>query len=170
MTFQVEVQWNVAALGPIFSAGVKQLAAAIRKESRADVKAGIRGRFDRGVIVKTKRIDAHTYVITEHLKPAFAKVWEYGGHSVGRPLLWMPSPPHKLKLRHYAGKLLKKGRTLISQGSGVRVRGMHGTGTRKAEVQFIGVHSVTHRQRFHLRNIATREAQKFINYMGSFRT
>jgi hypothetical protein len=171
MTFQIEVKWNVAAFGPIFRQGVNELAKQIRNQSRADVKAGIRGRFSRGVIVKTERLQSRDgYVIREFLKPAFAKVWEYGGVSVGKPLMWVPVFPNKLKLRRYGGRLVRRGRALISQGSGVKVRGLHGTGSRQAIVMYAGVSSVSHRRRFHLRDIALRETNKLVNYLGTFKT
>lgn len=167
MVFQVEVRWNVKQFGPVIREAVAATSKTIQERARKDVAAGVRhpGRFVKGTTTKVARVRGG-YAIQLFLRPTFAKVWEYGGTSVGKPLLWLPAPGNKVKLRNFGGKLIKRGRVLVTASRTVAIRGMAGTGQKAGQVKYIGVASVTHRRRFHLREIAMDEANKFVQKMG----
>jgi hypothetical protein len=163
--FHVEVSWNVKEMGPVMREAVAQTARIIRDRARADVSGALRnpGRFVKGTDAKVEKI-AGGYAIDVTQKPAYAKVWEFGGVSVGKPLLWLPAPGTKVKLRHYRGQLIRpKGkRVLIAARAGQKIKGMSGTGsTTRGQVKYVGITSVTHRKRLHLAQIAFDEANKF---------
>lgn len=168
--FEVEVNWNVKDMGPIFREAVVQTAKVIRERSRADIKAGVRGNYARGYWNKVEKIEGG-YKISETVRPAYVKVWEYGGTSVAKSgkLMWIPAPGNKTKLKKWkGGKLIRPGgkRVLMTMGSTRKIRGMAGTGTGVGRVQYIGITSMTHRKRFHLRQIAVEEANNFSKHWG----
>ena len=169
MTFEVEVGWNIKDMGPIFREAVTQTAKAMRVRSRADISAGVGGNYARGYWNKVTKIPGG-YKISETVRPAYVKVWEYGGTSVGKPLLWIPATGNMTPIKKWkGGKLIRPGgkNVLMTTGSTVKVRGMAGTGSGVGKVQYIGVRSVTHRQRFHLRQIAIEEANNFSKHWGT---
>lgn len=168
MSFEVEVGWNVKEMGPIFREAVTQTAKIIRERSRADISAGVRGRYARGYWNTVEKIEGG-YKISETVRPAYVKVWEYGGTSVGKPLLWIPVGTNKTPIKKWKGGMLvrPKGKNvLMTAGSRVKVRGMAGTGSGVGAVQYIGIRSMVHRKRFHLRQIAVEEAQNFTKRWG----
>lgn len=156
MVFQVDVRVNVADFGPIVRDAVKEVEKNIRERSRQDIAgSGISrpGKFVKGLRTQTRKLGTG-YVIQVTLRPSYAKIWEYGGTSTGKPLLWIPLPPNRTKLRNWAGKLNHpRGSRVLLGGSG------------RKQVKFVGVTSVTNRQRFHLRQIAVEEANKFLQQM-----
>jgi hypothetical protein len=168
MTFEVEVGWKIADMGPIFREAVVDTAKTIRQRSRADIAAGVRGKYARGYWNKVEKISGG-YKISETVRPAYVKVWEYGGTSVGKPLLWIPASGNKFTIKKYPGILIKpRGKNvLMTPGSTVKVRGMAGTGSGVGTVKYIGIRSMTHRKRFHLRQIAIEEANNFSKTWGT---
>jgi hypothetical protein len=168
--FEVQVAWNIKDMGPIFREAVVQTAKVMRVRSRADIAAGVRGKYSRGYWNKVEKI-AGGYKISETVRPAYVKVWEYGGRSVAKPgkLLWIPVSPNKTAIKKWSGgKLIRPAgkRVLMTEGSTRKIRGMAGTGSGVGKVQYLGIKSMTHRKRFHLRQIATEEANNFSKHWG----
>ena len=93
-TFQVTVDWRVKDTGPIFREAVNQTAKIIRDRSRQDVAGGLHhaDRFVRGTNTKVEKVEGG-YAIDVIQKPSFAKVWETGGTSRGKPFVVSRSPP-----------------------------------------------------------------------------
>jgi hypothetical protein len=166
MVFQVEVRWNIKQLGPVLREAIVGLEKIIQQRSKQDIATNVSGRFAKGLTTGVKRI-SRGYVIQVFQRPAFGKVWEYGGVSVGKPLLWIPVPGSPRRISRYGGKLFRpRGtRVLMSMPSRVAITGVMGSGQRKPQVKYIGVSSVTHRPRLHLRKIALEEANKFSQIM-----
>jgi hypothetical protein len=152
MPFLVEIKTNLPQHGPIVRSAVVELSRQMRERSRKDIaSAGRFGRYSKGFTTSFKAIPGG-YQVQSFLKPGFLKVKEYGGISVGKPLLWIPKPPLRIKVRKYGGKLIRpKGKRVL-----VNARG---------QVAYIGVTSVTHRRIFHLRAIAQQEAERFVVHM-----
>jgi hypothetical protein len=167
MPFLVEVNTNLREHGPIVRSAVVMLSRTLRERGRKDIaSAGHFGRYAKGWNTSFKAVPGG-FVVQAFLRPAFLKVEEYGGVSVGKPLLWIPKPPLRIKARRYGGRLFRPpgSRVLLAVGRRVRVRGMAGTGGGGSQVAYIGVTSVTHRPRFHLRAITQQEAERFIVLM-----
>jgi hypothetical protein len=150
MPFLVEVSTNLRDHGPIVRSAVVMLSQRIRTRSRKDIAAaGHFGRYAKGFNTSFKRISGG-YVVETQLRPAFLKVKEYGGVSIGKPFLWIPKPPLRIKLRKYGGKLIRP------KGKRVLIRPTDG------EVMYIAIPSVTHRAVFHLRQIEKEETERFV--------
>jgi len=150
MPFMVEINTNLREHGPIVRSAVVMLSQRIRERSRKDIAAaGHFGRYAKGFTTSFKSIQGG-YVVETRLRPAFLKVKEYGGISVGKPFLWIPKPPLRIKLRKYGGKLFRP------KGKRVLIRPTDG------EVMYIAINSVTHRPVFHLRQIEKEESERFI--------
>jgi hypothetical protein len=157
MGFQIEVRAeNFETSGALVRYAVVQTSRAIRERGRMDVATvGSLGRIGKGAFnTRFKRVP-NGYVIDGYLRPSFLKVFETGGTSVGRPLLWIPIPPLKVKVRKYGGKLIRP------RGSRVLLRASD------KRPLYVGVTSITNRQRLHLRQIAYEEASKFIDRYGA---
>jgi len=169
--FRVRVQWNVKELGPVLKAVADGLAKNIETRSRADIaNSGLANpsRYVKGLRARVRTGPRRGYRVQVFLRPNFAHVWEYGGTSVGKPLLWIAQPGAPRRIKAYGGKLFRPKGTnvLISKPSRTRVRGMAGTGQAKAKVMYVGVKSVSHARRFHLRQIAYEEANKLTDIMA----
>jgi hypothetical protein len=169
--FEVSVDWKVKEMGPVFREAVAQMAKTVRDRSREDVAGGLHnpGRFVKGTNVSVDKVEGG-YSVDVIQRPAFAKVWEFGGVSRGKPFLWLPAPGNRIPKRRYLGRLIRpKGkRVLIAAAAGVPVTGMAGTGkTARGQVKYIGVTSITNRKRFHLSQIAMEEANKFIEHWST---
>ena len=151
--FLVEANWNVNEFGPVIRSAVVETAKHIRERSRADIaQAGRFGRYAKGYTTQVQRAPGG-YAIQCFLNPGFLKVFEYGGTSVGKPLLWVPVKPLRIKLRRYGGKLIRpKGKRVLFRPSDRRI-------------MYVGVSSITNRQRFHLRTIAYQEAERLMTNM-----
>jgi hypothetical protein len=153
MSFKVEVDWKVKDSGPILVEAVRDTAQTIEQRSKADVAGNVNnpGRFVKGTTAKVEKVSGG-YSIKVRQKPAFTKVWETGGVSVGKPLLWIPVHGVKGRVRKFKGKLIRlPGKQVL----------MATTGKFKDMIRYIGVSSVTHRKRLHLKEIAIDEANKF---------
>jgi hypothetical protein len=168
--FEIKIDVKLANNRDVIGQAARETAKIIRERSRQDIAGALNrpGRFVKGLTTRVRSI-SKGYAIQVFQWPSYAKVWEYGGTSVGKPLLWLPAMGNRLKRRNYLGKLIRPPgkNVLMSTGAGVAVRGIFGTGP-KREVKFIGVRSVTHRKRFHLREIALDEASKFATRMRQF--
>jgi hypothetical protein len=171
--FRVKVQWSVKDLGPVIKSVGEALAKNIQTRSRADIaNSGLRNptRYVKGLTTKV-RGRRGGQVVQVFLAPSFAHVWEYGGTSLGRPLLWMRARPGIPKRAGaFGGRLFRPPGTnvLIAKRSKVKIRGMAGTGQGGTQVMYIGVKSVTHARRFHLRQIAYDEANKLTDIMRGY--
>ena len=170
-TFRVQVKWNVKELGPVLKAVADSVAKNIQTRSRADIaSSGLRhpARYVKGLRTAVRTAPRKGYRVQVFLSPAYSHVWEYGGTSLGKPLLWIAQPGAPRRVRKYGGKLfrLPGSNVLVSRPSRVKIRGMAGTGMAKPKVMYIGVKSVTHARRFHLRQIAYDEANKLTDIMA----
>ena len=157
MPFQIEVRAeNFETSGALVRYAVVQTSRAIRDRGRQDVATvGSLGTYGKGTFnTRFKRVP-NGYVIDGYLRPSFLKVLETGGTSVGKPLLWIPIPPLKIKVRKYSGELIRP------RGSRVLLR----AGDKRP--MYVGVSSITNRQRLHLRQIAYDEASKFVDRYGA---
>jgi hypothetical protein len=158
MPLEVNVDWNVKDSGPIYVEAVRSTAEAIEQRSKQDVASNLdhAARFVRGTTAKTEKIPGG-YVIKVRQRPAFAKMWETGGVSSGKPLLWIPARGHKQKIHKTRAKLIRPGSSRVLLAA---------SGRNKGQVLFVGLSSVTHRKRLHLKQIATDEAKKFAERWG----
>src|SRR5262245_13757028 len=115
MPFLVEVSTNLREHGPIIRSAVVATSQAMRDRMRQDITGSIRNgrRFARGLQTGLNAVSGG-YFINVYLRPAYAKVFEYGGVSVGKPTLWIPVPPLRAKVRNYVGKLIRpKGKRVL---------------------------------------------------------
>ena len=78
MVFQVEVRWDIKEMGPVLREAVDGLAKIIQQRSKQDVATNVAGRFAKGLTTKVARI-SRGYAVQVFQRPAFGKVWEYGG-------------------------------------------------------------------------------------------
>src|SRR5262245_61053089 len=119
MPFLVEVSTNLREHGPIIRSAVVATSQAMRDRMRKDITGSIRNgrRFARGLQTGFNAVSGG-YVINVYLRPAYAKVFEYGGVSVGKPVLWVPVPPLRNKGRNYGGKLNRpKGKRALDRAT-----------------------------------------------------
>ena len=170
-TFRVQVKWNVKELGPVIKAVADAVAKNVETRSRADIAgSGLQhpARYAKGLTTRVGTAPRKGYRVQVFLRPSFAHVWEYGGTSVGKPLLWIAQPGAPRRVRQYGGKLFRLPGTnvLVSRPSRVKVTGVMGSGMQKPKVMYVGVKSVTHARRFHLRQIAYDEANKLADIMA----
>ena len=145
MAVEVHIDVNIANYRDIIKQAAEQCANEIRERSRADVGA-TSTYFANKLTVPVKRISGG-FEIDVIQRPAYSKVFEFGGTSVGKPMLWIPVSG-KGRAKTFRGKLYRP------RGKNVLV------GSRDGKVKFIGVKSITNRKRFHLREIAQQEAAK----------
>jgi hypothetical protein len=153
MPVQIKVDVKFANYRDLIKLGAEQMAHTLRVRSQLDV-AQVGRRFIRGITVPVKRI-SKGYSVQVVQKPAYAKVFEFGGTSRGKPLLWIPLERGRTRrAKSFRGKLYRP--------KGVNIL----VGARDRKVKFIGVSSITNRRRTHLRAIAQDEANKFVAHMG----
>ena len=159
MTMEVEVRWNVPQYDPIVREAVNEVAKDIRDRARMDIpRAGHFGsRFITGLRTHVNKVEGG-YKFEVATRPAFAKVFEYGGTSVGHPLLWIPVAPDSKRIRAkvyprlYAKLYRPRGKNVLIS-------------TKDKKVKYVGVRSTTNRPRFHIRQIAIEEANKYAEKM-----
>lgn len=153
MTFTVDVKYNVMQLGPVVNDSVKQLATDIQNLGRADIqRAGRIGRFAKGFRTRSAKYD-FGHVVYVDWRPNYAKIFETGGTSVGRPLLWIPVPGRRGRIGKSRLKLYRpKGKNVLIAARGGQIR-------------FIGVRSVTIKRRVHIKEIVQREVNHFAEHM-----
>lgn len=153
--FKVDVKVNVRDYGEILRSTVTKLATKIRQRSRQDIaRTGMGDRFVRGLTTKVNKVEGG-YRLAVNQSPGFMKVFEYGGVSVGKPMLWFGITPDSrgIRARNYQGKLFRpKGKNVLVSSKDHRII-------------YVGVTSINHRQRFHLRAIAEEEANNFLDDM-----
>lgn len=172
--FSIEVKTNLVDYATVVRDAVVETSRTIRERSRKDIAGSMRnaGRWAKNLETQFKAEPGGMgYRIGVYLKPGFLHMYEYGGTSIGKPLLWIPIPPHRGRARNFKGKLIRPPgkKYLAIRTSRVPVRGMPGTGSGKLKPMYVGVSSVTNRQRFHLRVIAGDEAQKFVSRLRAAR-
>ena len=163
-TFRVKVQWNVKELGPVLKSVAEVVAKAIEMRSRLDIMgSGLNNpaRYVKGLTTKV-RGRSHGQVIQVFLRPNYASVWEYGGTSVGKPLMWVRQKAQTPATKR-AGSF-KRGKLFRPRGSNALLFNPKGPG--KTEVLYAGVASITHQRRFHLRKIAYEEANNLSNIIA----
>ena len=146
MPLEIKVDVKIANYRDIIKLAAEDMARVMRDRSRADVGTVSR-QFANKLTVPVKRISGG-FSVQVIQRPAYSKVYEFGGVSRGKPLLWMPTSG-KGRARTFRGKLFQP------KGSRVLI------GKRDGKVKFIGIPSVTHRRRLHLRRIAQEEVAKF---------
>jgi hypothetical protein len=172
--FSIEVKTNLVDYATVVRDAVVETSRTIRDRSRKDVAGSMHnaGRWAKGLETNFKaEPGGGGYRIGVYLKPGFLHGFEYGMTSVGKPKLWIPIAPNRMKARKFKGTLFRlPGRNVLGvRGSRVHVRGMAGTGSGKFKALFVGVSSVTNRQRFHLRAIAGEEAEHFVTRLRAAR-
>jgi hypothetical protein len=151
MSFEVKVDVKMANYRDLIHQAAEECANVIRDRSRMDV-ASVGRRFADKLTVPVKRISGG-YVIQVIQRPAYSKVFEFGGVSRGKPMLWIPVSGRG-RARTFRGGLFRP------KGANILV------GTRDHKVKFIGVASIVNRRRLHLHEIAQEEAAKLVQHMG----
>jgi len=151
MALEIKVDVKIANYRDIIKMAAQQMARMMEVRGQLDV-ATVGRRFVKGLKVPVKAISGG-YSVKMLQRPAYAKVYEFGGVSKGKApsgMLWIPlARGRRTRARKRKGKLF-------------RPRGKNVLMNRKSgKVEFIGVPSVTHRRRTHLRRIASEEAAKF---------
>jgi hypothetical protein len=167
MTFRIDVNVNVKEFGPIVRESVKAMAKNIRTKGRQDIARGGRfgNRFTRGLATGIRAVEGG-YRVRVTLKPSFMKVFEYGGVSVGKPLLWIaPRGTPAYGIRAAAWGNLIRPRTKGFLGLGRRYRDVL-IDKRTGAVRYVGVRYIRNVQRFHIRDISYAEAENFLRTMG----
>jgi hypothetical protein len=153
MPIEIKLDVKIANYRDIIKLAAEQMAHTMRVRAQLDV-ASVGRRFIRGLTVPVKRISGG-YSVQIVQKPAYAKVFEFGGTSRGKPMLWIPLQRGKRgRAKTFRGKLYRP------RGANILI------GARDRQVKFIGVTSITNRKRFHLHEIAKQEAAKFVAHMG----
>jgi hypothetical protein len=152
MPLEIKIDMKVANYGDIIKLAVEETAHTIRERSRADTAAAGFTHWAPKLTVPVKRITGG-YLIQVKQKPGFLKVYEQGGTSRGKPLLWIPVAGRNIRLSKYKGPKL------------FRPRGRNVLLDPQRKVRFVGIASHTHRKRLHLRAIAKEETDKFLARM-----
>ena len=148
MALEIKVDVKIANYRDIIKRAADEMAKAMLVRAQLDI-ASVGRRFIKGIRVPVKRITGG-YDVQILQTPAYGKVYEFGGVSKGKPLLWIPlNRSKRTRARN------RKGRLFRPKGKNVLIN------RRTKKVEFIGVASVTHRRRNHLRRIASEEAAKF---------
>ena len=151
MALEIKVDVKIANYRDIIKAAADDMAKHMLLRAQLDV-ATVGRRFIKGITVPVKRITGG-YSVNLMQSPGYAKVFEYGGVSKGKApsgMLWIPlNRSKRTRARN------RKGRLFRPKGKNVLVN------RKTKKVEFIGVASVTHRRRTHLRRIASEEAAKF---------
>lgn len=152
MPIQVKVDVKIANYRDIIKLAADKMAHDMKVRAQFDV-ATIGRRFIRGITVPVKRV-SHGYSVGIFQKPAYSKVFEFGGVSKGKPMLWIPLTRGKrVRAKNFRGGLFRP------RGTNILI------GKRDGKVKFIGVSSITNRKRLHLRDIAKQESAKFATQM-----
>ena len=154
---QVDTKVNIKEFGPITRYAVGATARAIRDRGRLDIaQAGHFGRrFQMGLQTRVDRIQGGSgYIISVQQKPNFMKVFQHGGTSVGKPMLWIPADlTVRVRARNFKGPLFRpKGKNVLMGAD--------------RKVKYIGISSVVNRKRMHIEQIAMEEAKNFTRYIG----
>lgn len=141
-------------------ASIDEASARIIVAGKADMKAG--GNFGSPrwqnslqAVKEPKSLNAANIILKIlHIVP-FAHVFEYGATIKGKPLLWIPLPwnKNKVRAREFPGKLFRVNR------KGKNPLLMQKTGAKTASAMYVGVKSVKLKRRFHLRPIIRRVAK-----------
>jgi hypothetical protein len=165
--FSIELKTNLVDYATVVRDAVVETSRTIRERSRKDIAGSMHngGRWAKNLETQFKAEPGGMgYRIGVYLKPGFLHGFEYGMTSVGKPMLWIPIRPLRGRARNFKGRLFRPpgSRVLAIRTSRVRVRGVFGSGEGKLRPMYIGVSSVSNRQRFHLRDIANNEAQNFV--------
>lgn len=131
----------------------------ITRQARADILGS--GNFSarwpnslRVVIDKTRGPLNYVLRITSTIKYFF--IHEFGGIIKGKPLLWIPLPwnRQKVRAREFSGKLFRVDR----KGKNPLLMTPRGKG--EAEAMYVGVKQVRLKRRFHLRDIVRNTARR----------
>lgn len=148
MALEIKVDVKIANYRDIIKLAAEDMARMMKVRGQLDV-ATVGKRFIKGLTVPVKRITGG-YSVNIMQSPGYAKVFEYGGVSKGKPMLWIPlMRGRRTRAKKRIGKLFRpKGRNVL-------------VNRKTKKVEFIGVASVTHQRRTHLRRIASEEAAKF---------
>jgi hypothetical protein len=148
MALEIKVDVKIANYRDIIKAAADDMAKSMLLRAQLDV-ASVGRRFIKGIRVPVKRITGG-YDVQILQTPAYSKVYEFGGVSKGKPLLWIPlQRGRRTRAKKRKGKLFRpRGRNVLMN-------------RKTGKVEFIGVPSVTHQRRTHLRRIASEEAAKF---------
>jgi len=148
MALEIKVDVKIANYRDIIKSAADEMARMMLVRAQLDV-ASVGRRFIKGVKVPVKKITGG-YDVQILQTPGWSKVYEFGGVSKGKPLLWIPlQRGRRTRARKRIGKLFRpKGRNVLMN-------------RKTKKVEFIGVASVTHQRRTHLRRIASEEAAKF---------
>jgi hypothetical protein len=148
MALEIKVDVKIANYRDIIKAAADEMAKAMLIRAQLDI-ASVGRRFIKGIRVPVKRITGG-YDVQILQSPAYGKVYEFGGVSKGKPLLWIPlQRGRRTRAKKRIGKLFRpKGRNVLMN-------------RKSKKVEFIGIPSMTHQRRTHLRRIASEEAAKF---------
>jgi hypothetical protein len=148
MALEIKVDVKIANYRDIIKLAADDMAKSMLLRAQLDI-ASVGRRFIKGIRVPVKRITGG-YDVQILQTPAYGKVYEFGGVSKGKPLLWIPlQRGRRTRAKKRIGKLFRpKGRKVLMN-------------RKTKKVEFIGVESVTHQRRTHLRRIASEEAAKF---------
>jgi hypothetical protein len=154
MVALVEVKTNLRENGPIVRSAVTATAKAIEDRGRKNIAGALRNgaKWAKNFIYKIEKSEGG-YLISFYLKPGFLHGFERGMISVGKPFMFVPVPPLRVKARKFAGKLWEP------RGTNVLIRDSD------HRIMYVGIRQVTNKQRFFLRDIAFDEANKFIEHI-----
>lgn len=154
MSFEIDVSIKMRDWPEVTRAGVQITARDVRMRSRENLRGVGFSRFAKGTNTKMSKIEGG-YMVQVFQTPTWMKVFEYGGTSVGRPLLWIPVDPTLKGVRartvsglYRPGSKRNKRPVLVSKRDG--------------KVKYIGISAVTNRPRLKIRDIAKREAEAFV--------
>jgi hypothetical protein len=158
MSFQIDVNVNMRDWPQATRAGVSLTQREIRNRTREQIRSTGMSRAARGLNTKVTKV-AGGWMLQVLQSPSFLKVFEYGGTSVGKPLLWIPVEP---ALRGVRARTL----TNLFRPGGKNNRRNVLISKTDGKVKYVGVRSITNRPRFRIREIAKQEAAKFLERLA----
>jgi hypothetical protein len=154
MPIKVELKTNMREHGPIVRSAVAQMAKGMRSRSRDNVRStGRLGAWGAMAVRTNVQKLSGGYLVNEVLTPRFLKAFETGAQSVGKPWLWIPSPPNKVRIGKRQTKLWRPSGTNVLIDRKTR------------QILYVGIRQTTIRKRLALTEIAEEEAAKLILYM-----
>lgn len=153
---EVTVAMKMRDYAQVTKEAVDKLSERMEDRGRQNLAGSGFQHFTKTSYSNVRHIGSGNYEVGFFARPGFLYVYEYGGVSVGRPMLWFPAPGMpRIRAGSWGGKLFRP------RGTNVLIGG------RDRRVRYIGVRQITHSPRLGLSDIAEDEANRFADDMVS---
>jgi hypothetical protein len=171
---QIGVDLDIRDFAAVTAEAVKTLANEFEATSRQNMAASGLRRYASRSFARANHIGGGNWEVSFFLRPSFLRVYEYGGESVGKPMLWFPVNTGVLRgvrASKWGGKLFRPPGTNVLLG---RVQQLGPKATARIQmrggtvpqgryiVRYIGVPRISFTPRLDLRAIAEHEASNFL--------